>query len=226
MTQLSCFKTYDIRGRIDSEITTEIAWKIGKAFGLHTKARSVVVGGDCRLTSESFKMALANGLRDAGVDVIDIGMVGTEEIYFATSYLKLDGGIEVTASHNPIDYNGMKIVGRDSKPISCESGLNEIKLLAETLEIDESKTEFQGQYKKISLKQEYIDHILSFIDLSNLRPLKLVINSGNGSAGLVIDCLEKRFQEKSIPITIIKVHNDPDGTFPYGIPNPPLPECR
>ncbi|MDT3412775.1 phosphomannomutase CpsG [Kosakonia cowanii] len=226
MTQLSCFKTYDIRGRIDSEITTEIAWKIGKAFGLHTKARSVVVGGDCRLTSESFKMALANGLRDAGVDVIDIGMVGTEEIYFATSYLKLDGGIEVTASHNPIDYNGMKIVGRDSKPISCESGLNEIKLLAETLEIDESKTEFQGQYKKISLKQEYIDHILSFIDLSNLRPLKLVINSGNGSAGLVIDCLEKRFQEKSIPITIIKVHNDPDGTFPHGIPNPLLPECR
>lgn len=226
MTQLSCFKTYDIRGRIDSEITTEIAWKIGKAFGLHTKARSVVVGGDCRLTSESFKMALANGLRDAGVDVIDIGMVGTEEIYFATSYLKLDGGIEVTASHNPIDYNGMKIVGRDSKPISCESGLNEIKLLAETLEIDESKTEFQGQYKKISLKQEYIDHILSFIDLSNLRPLKLVINSGNGSAGPVIDCLEKQFQEKSIPITIIKVHNDPDGTFPHGIPNPLLPECR
>lgn len=226
MTQLSCFKTYDIRGRIDSEITTVIAWKIGKAFGLHAKARSVVVGGDCRLTSESFKMALANGLRDAGVDVIDIGMVGTEEIYFATSYLKLDGGIEVTASHNPIDYNGMKIVGRDSKPISCESGLNEIKLLAETLEIDESKTEFQGQYKKISLKQEYIDHILSFIDLSNLRPLKLVINSGNGSAGPVIDCLEKRFQEKSIPITIIKVHNDPDGTFPHGIPNPLLPECR
>ncbi|HCN4701865.1 TPA: phosphomannomutase CpsG, partial [Escherichia coli] len=153
MSKLSCFKTYDIRGRINHDITTEIAWKIGKAFGLYTKARSVVVGGDCRLTSESLKIALANGLREAGVDVIDIGMVGTEEIYFATSYLKLDGGIEVTASHNPIDYNGMKIVGRDSKPISCESGLYEIKLLAETLKIDESKNEFKGKYKRISLKQ-------------------------------------------------------------------------
>lgn len=226
MNQLSCFKTYDIRGRIDSELTPEIAWRIGKAFGMYTNAKRVVVGGDCRLTSESFKMALANGLRDAGVDVIDIGMVGTEEIYFATSYLNLDGGIEVTASHNPINYNGMKIVGKNSKPISCENGLNEIKKIAESIVIDSEKTEFQGQYKKISLKDEYVDHILSFIDFRNIRPLKLVINSGNGAAGPVIDSLEKRFKENNVPLTIIKLHHDADGTFPHGIPNPLLPECR
>lgn len=226
MDQLTCFKTYDIRGRIDSEITTDIAWKIGKAFGIYSNAKAVVVGGDCRLTSEPFKMAVANGLRDAGVDVIDIGMVGTEEIYFATSYLNLDGGIEITASHNPINYNGMKIVGKNSQPISCENGLYEIKEIAESIEIDANITNLKGKYNKISLKDEYVDHILSFIDLNNIKPLKIVVNSGNGSAGPVIDCLENRFQENNVPITIIKQHHDVDGTFPHGIPNPLLPECR
>ena len=226
MNELSCFKTYDIRGRIDDEMTPEVAWKIGKAFGLHTRAKSVVVGGDCRLTSESLKSALASGLRDAGVDVIDIGMSGTEEIYFATTYLNLDGGIEVTASHNPINYNGMKIVGRNSRPISCDNGLNEIKKIAETLQENTNDSISQGSYKKISLKNQYVDHILSFVDLEKIKPLKLVINCGNGAAGPVIDCLEKHFLEQKIPLTIVKLHHKPDGTFPHGIPNPLLPECR
>ena len=129
--ELTCFKAYDIRGKLGEELNTDIAYRIGRAFAQHTKAKKVVIGGDVRLTSEELKLALANGLMDGGTNVIDLGLCGTEHIYFATSHLNCDGGIVVTASHNPIDYNGMKLVRENSKPISGDTGLFDIKALAE-----------------------------------------------------------------------------------------------
>ncbi|OOL21393.1 phosphomannomutase, partial [Klebsiella aerogenes] len=193
--KLSCFKAYDIRGKLGSELNEDIAYRIGRAFGEYLKPKEVVLGGDVRLTSESLKLALAQGLQDASVDVIDIGLAGTEEIYFATSYLEVDGGIEVTASHNPLDYNGMKLVRESSKPISGDTGLRHIQILAEENSFKPVLSDCRGSYKKISIQEAYIDKILSYIDFSNFsRPLKLVFNSGNGAAGHVIDAIEERFK--------------------------------
>lgn len=228
MHPLTCFKEYDIRGKLGSEINDDIAYRIGRAFGQLFKPKNVVLGGDVRLTSESLKMSLANGLQDAGVDVLDLGMVGTEEIYFATYHLGCDGGIEVTASHNPIDYNGMKLVGKGAKPISNDSGLSEIRSLVETegfSKHDVSASE-RGTYTLTSTLEAYVSHILSLIRLDTIRPLKLVINSGNGAAGHVIDAIEEKFIASNVPISIVKIHHSADGTFPNGIPNPLLPECR
>jgi phosphomannomutase len=226
MSKLTCFKAYDIRGRLGEELNEDIALRIGRAYGELLKPKTVVLGGDVRLTSESLKQALANGLQDAGVDVLDIGVSGTEEIYFATWYLGVDGGIEVTASHNPMDYNGMKLVREGARPISGDTGLLDIQLLAERNSFDLRDKSQRGGYKKISLVDAYIDHILSYVDISCIKPLKLVINSGNGAAGPVIDAIEQRCKSLNIPLTFIKVHNTPDGNFPNGIPNPLLPECR
>lgn len=227
MKTLTCFKAYDIRGQLGSELNEDIAYRIGRAFGEYLKPKTIVVGGDVRLTSESLKMALAEGLMDAGSDVLDIGLSGTEEIYFATFHLGVDGGIEVTASHNPMDYNGMKLVRENAKPISGDTGLRDIQRLAEENDFavpDQSK---KGSYKKISILNGYIDHLMGYIDFKNFtRPLKLAINSGNGAAGHVIDEIEKRFKAAQVPIEFIKVHHHPDGNFPNGIPNPLLPECR
>jgi len=228
MHPLTCFKEYDIRGKLGSEINDDIAYRIGRAFGQLFKPKNVVLGGDVRLTSESLKMSLANGLQDAGVDVLDLGMVGTEEIYFATYHLGCDGGIEVTASHNPIDYNGMKLVGKGAKPISNDSGLSEIRALVETegFSKHDVPASERGTYTLTSTLEAYVSHILGLIRLETIRPLKLVINSGNGAAGHVIDAIEERFIACNVPISIVKVHHDADGTFPNGIPNPLLPECR
>ncbi|HBV4559728.1 TPA: phosphomannomutase CpsG, partial [Klebsiella aerogenes] len=147
---LTCFKAYDIRGRLGDELNEDIAYRIGRAYGEYLKPKTMVLGGDVRLTSESLKLALANGLQDAGADVLDIGLSGTEEIYFATSYLNVDGGIEVTASHNPMDYNGMKMVRKGSQPISGDTGLNEIKELAEKNKFEAVKGNARGNYKKVS----------------------------------------------------------------------------
>ncbi|EEQ12399.1 Phosphomannomutase [Yersinia mollaretii ATCC 43969] len=226
MSKLTCFKAYDIRGRLGDELNEDIAYRIGRAYGEFAKPKKVVVGGDVRLTSENLKLALSKGLQDAGTDVFDIGLSGTEEMYFATFHLGVDGGIEVTASHNPIDYNGMKLVREDSRPISGDTGLLDIQYLAEQNEFPIVDSNKIGSYKKISILDEYIDHLISYISPPNFKPLKLVINSGNGAAGHVIDALEKRFSELTIPITLIKINHEPDGTFPNGIPNPLLPECR
>jgi phosphomannomutase len=229
MEKLTCFKAYDIRGQLGSELNNDIAYRIGRAYGQFLKSendseKTVVVGGDVRLTSEELKLALTNGLIDAGVHVTDIGLTGTEEIYFATFHLGVDGGVEVTASHNPMDYNGMKLVREGSKPISGDTGLREIQTLAEKNEFVD--VEVKGNYKKVSLLQEYVDHLMGYITPANIKPMRLVINSGNGAAGHVIDELEKRFVQRNIPLEIIKVHHEEDGNFPNGIPNPLLPECR
>lgn len=224
MAKLTCFKAYDIRGQLGEELNTEIAYRIGRAFGLHLKPKVVVIGGDIRLSSNELKLALAEGLMDSGVDVIDIGMTGTEEVYFATQFLGTDGGIEVTASHNPINYNGMKLVRENAKPISGDTGLRDIQALAEACNFpDVSK---RGSIRKLSNLSAYVEHLMTYVNPKNIKPLKLVVNSGNGAAGHVIDEIERQFEMLGIPIQLIKVHHEEDGSFPNGIPNPLLPECR
>lgn len=224
---LTCFKAYDIRGKLGEELNEDIAYRIGRAYGEYLKPKKIVLGGDVRLTSEALKLALANGLQDAGTNVFDIGLSGTEEIYFATSYLGVDGGIEVTASHNPMDYNGMKLVREDSKPISGDTGLRDIQRLAEENNFPEVDEVTKGGYEKISVLEAYVDKLFSYVDLKNFDcSIKLVINSGNGAAGHVIDAIESRFKKAELPIELIKIHHQPDGTFPNGIPNPLLSECR
>lgn len=218
---LTCFKAYDIRGKLGDELNEDIVYRIGRAYAQFLKPKSVVVGGDVRLTSKTLKSALSNGLRDEGVDVIDIGMAGTEEIYFATSYLKTDGGIEITASHNPIDYNGMKLVRANSKPISGDTGLNDIKRLAEDNNFAPVNFAARGGIRELSTLDAYVQHLLSYIDVAQLKPLRLVVNAGNGAAGHVIDAIEKY-----LPFEFIKINHEPDGTFPNGIPNPLLVENR
>ena len=226
MTELTCFKAYDIRGQLGTELDEEIAYRIGRAYGQFLQPTNVVLGGDIRLTSESLKMALSEGIRDAGADVIDIGMVGTEEVYFATSYLEADGGIEVTASHNPIDHNGMKPIRSGSRPISSDTGLLDIKQLAEANDFSAVVTSARGSYRKVSILEPYLDHLFGYIDLTKIAPIKLVMNAGNGAAGHVVDAFEQRFQALNLPIKIIKINNEPDGTFPNGIPNPILHKNR
>jgi len=226
MTELRCFKAYDIRGQLGTELNEDIAYRIGRAYAEFLKPQTIVLGGDIRLTSEALKAALSDGIRDAGANVIDIGMVGTEEVYFATSHLKADGGIEVTASHNPIDYNGMKPIREGSRPISSDTGLLDIKRLAEANQFAPVDTAARGGYEKRSVLNEYLDHLLGYIDNEAIRPIKLVMNAGNGAAGHVVDAIETRFADLKLPIEIIKIFNEPAGTFPNGIPNPILHENR
>ncbi|MBP1128784.1 phosphomannomutase [Serratia sp. PL17] len=225
MEKLTCFKAYDVRGKLGEELNDDIAYRIGRAYGEFLKPKSIVLGSDVRLTSESLKLSLAKGLQDAGTDVIDIGMTGTEEVYFATSHLKADGGVEVTASHNPIDYNGMKLVREGSRPISGDTGLRAIQELAENNQFP-APSAVRGSYIRQDVLGAYVEHILSYVDVKNFKPLKLVINSGNGAAGHVIDAIETSLKALNAPLEFIKVHHQPDGRFPNGIPNPLLPECR
>ncbi len=222
--ELSCFKAYDVRGRIPDELNTDIAYSIGRAYAQVVEPKKVVVGHDIRLTSEDIKQALAQGLMDSGVDVYDIGQCGTEEIYFATFYADMDGGIAVTASHNPKDYNGMKFVREGSKPISGDTGLLDIKHLAEqnTFPYVTKK----GECFSLNTADAYVDHLLSYVDRSTLKPLKIVVNAGNGGAGAVIDRLETLSVEKALPFEFIKIHHEADGNFPNGVPNPLLEENR
>ncbi len=218
-TEITCFKPYDIRGRIPDQLNEEIAYRIGRAFVEYLKPKSVVVGYDIRLTSAELCAALTRGLTDSGADVINIGQCGTEEIYFATSHLQVDGGIVVTASHNPKDYNGMKLVREGSRPISGDTGLNDIKALAEANEFTEPPS--KGSVSEKDTRPAYIAHLLEYIDASQLKPLKIVCNAGNGGAGAIIDALESK-----LPVEFIKVHHEPDGHFPNGVPNPLLEENR
>jgi len=218
---LSCFKAYDIRGQLGTELNEDIAYRIGRAYAAFLLPKTVVVGGDMRLSTESLKAALSNGLRDGGVDVIDIGLCGTEEIYFATDHLKVDGGIMVTASHNPMDYNGMKLVREGARPISGDTGLGQIERLVRQNRFDADNTTGRGSFSTTSTLDAYIEHLLTYVDKTKLKPLKLVVNAGNGAAGHVIDALEPH-----LPFELIKVNHQADGNFPNGIPNPLLPENR
>ena len=224
MKKLSCFKAYDIRGKLGTELNEDIAYRIGRAYGQIYQPKTVVVGCDVRLTSEDLKQATIRGLNDAGVDVLDLGMTGTEEVYFGAFHLDVQGGIEITASHNPMDYNGMKLVRENARPISADTGLKDIQALAENNEFAEVTS--QGTTKKYNILPEFVDHLMSYIDPAKIRPMKLVVNAGNGAAGHVIDAIEIKFKELNIPVEFIKIHHEADGNFPNGIPNPILIENR
>jgi phosphomannomutase len=223
-SKISCFKAYDIRGKLGKQLNEDVAYRIGRAFAQHTQAKTVVVGGDIRLSSHELKNALSQGLMDGGSHVIDLGLAGTEHIYFATSYLQCHGGIVVTASHNPIDYNGMKLVREGSKPISGDSGLFDIQALAEQNNF--SAVTERGSLTETNISQAYTEHLLTYIDTKNISPLKLVVNAGNGAAGPALDAIEQAFNRLAVPVEFIKIHHQPDGTFPNGIPNPLLVENR
>lgn len=216
---ITCFKAYDIRGRIPDQLNEDIAYRIGRAFVEYLTPKTVVVGYDIRLTSKELCDALTEGLTDGGADVINIGQCGTEEVYFATSHLGVDGGIVVTASHNPKDYNGMKLVRDNSKPISGDTGLNDIRELAEKNQFADVSN--KGSVSEQDTKPAYIEHLLGYVDTASLKPLKIVCNAGNGGAGPVIDLLEAH-----LPFEFIKVHHQADGNFPNGVPNPLLEENR
>lgn len=216
---LACFKAYDVRGRIPDEINEDIAYRVGRAFAEYLKPKTVVVGYDIRLTSQQMCESLTEGLTDGGVNVLNIGKCGTEEIYFATSHLNTDGGICVTASHNPKDYNGMKFVRAESKPISGDTGLKDIERLAH--ENNFPAVTNKGSVEQIDCAPAYIDHLKTYVDIDQLKPLKIVCNAGNGGAGHVIDKIES-----SLPFEWVKVHHEADGNFPNGVPNPLLEENR
>jgi phosphomannomutase/phosphomannomutase/phosphoglucomutase len=219
MTILPCFKAYDIRGRLPDELNEDIAYRIGRAYAAYLRPGRVVVGRDVRLGSAALCDALAAGLMDGGAEVFDIGLCGTEEIYFATFAEDMDGGIMVTASHNPMDYNGMKLVRQGARPISGDSGLHAIQELAQGNQF--TPVAKSGTRVALETRPRYIEHLLGYIDRQQLRPLKVVVNAGNGCAGPVLDQLERH-----LPFEFIKVHHEPDGSFPNGIPNPLLPENR
>ena len=213
MTEITCFKAYDARGRVPEELNEEIAYRIARAYADFVQPKRITVGRDIRLSSAGLTQAVTRGLVDSGVDVVDIGVGGTELVYFATFHDKLDGGIMVTASHNPPDYNGMKFVREESRPISADTGLKEIRALAE--KNDFGPADRQGSVSQRDIFSDYIDHLLSYVDVEKLSPLKIVVNAGNGGAGPIVDLLEPH-----LPFEFIKLHHEPDGTFPNGVPNP------
>ena len=214
---LTCFKAYDVRGRMPDQLNEAIAYRIGRAYADYVKPRRVAVGQDMRLSSPALAKALMDGLMAQGVDCDDIGLCGTEEVYFATFHEKLDGGIMVTASHNPPDYNGLKFVREDARPLSGDSGLPEIQALAEADRFVAAAT--PGTTRTLAVRPAYVEHLLRFVDRAALKPLRLVVNAGNGCAGPVFDALAAH-----LPFEVIRLNHEPDGRFPNGVPNPILPE--
>jgi len=219
MEKITCFKAYDVRGRIPDQLNEDIAYRIGRAYAAFLRPENVVVGEDIRLSSPGLRAALVSGLTDSGVNVKNLGLCGTEAVYFATDHFGFDGGIMVTASHNPMDYNGLKFVREGSRPISGDTGLEDIRLLAEKNEFAPAET--KGSVESIEWKNAYIDNLQGYINTDELKPLKVVVNAGNGGAGEMVDLLEKH-----LPFEFIKINHEADGNFPNGIPNPILPDNR
>lgn len=217
---MKCFKAYDIRGRVPDELNDEIAYRLGRAFAQTVGEGPVVVGYDIRRDSPGFAAAIIRGLNDEGRDAIDIGLCGTEEVYFQTFHRGSAGGIMVTASHNPIDYNGMKLVREGARPISGDTGLRDIERLVEDGVFGQPHAR-RGAATRDHDKSAYIEHLLGYIDPAAMRPLKVVVNAGNGGAGPVLDLLAKR-----LPLQFLRINHEPDGSFPNGIPNPLLPGNR
>jgi len=218
MTNLNSFKAYDIRGRIPDELNESLAYDVGRAYCAFVQPRRVAVGYDIRLSSPQLAAALKRGLLESGCDVLDIGLWGTEGAYFATFAENLDGGIMVTASHNPPDYNGMKLVREQARPISGDTGLMQMRSLIEAQSLP-PKAARAGVERPLDLRAKYLNHLLGYVDRARLRKLKVVVNAGNGGAGLIIDQIEP-----FLPFEFVKVNHQPDGTFPNGIPNPMLVE--
>jgi phosphomannomutase len=220
MSTLSCFKAYDVRGRVPDELNEALAYEIGQAYSALVAPKRVAVGRDIRHSSVPLQAALMRGLTDSGVEVSDIGLCGTEGVYFATFAQKFDGGIMVTASHNPPDYNGMKFVREGSRPISADTGLKDMQRLIEERLLP-AKSPRGGTVRSLDTSKTYIRHLLTYVDVKKLESLKVVVNAGNGGAGLVIDAIEPH-----LPVQFVKINHEADGSFPNGVPNPMLEENR
>ncbi|WP_249676769.1 phosphomannomutase [Pseudomonas abieticivorans] len=215
-----CFKAYDIRGQVPEQLNEDIAYRIGRSLVAELQGKSFVVGQDMRLESPPLATALMRGITDAGANVIDIGLCGTEEVYFATSHYKVDGGVMITASHNPKGYNGMKLVKAESRPISGDTGLDAIRLRVEQGSLGDEALS-KGEVRQAFDKTAYIDHLLTYVDVAALKPLKILADPGNGAAGPVLKLLAAR-----LPLQWVLINEEPDGHFPNGVPNPLLPENR
>ena len=216
----TAFKAYDIRGKFPDEVNEELAYRIGRVFPTLFNAKKVAVGHDIRLSGPAIQKALELGLTEMGCEVIDIGQCGTEMIYFTTAHLNLDGGIMITASHNPKEYNGLKLVRKEARPISADTGLKDIEAKVMAADLG-TPAAVPGKIIEVDIMKDYVDHLMTYINPKVLKPLKIVLNSGNGAAGPIVDELEKR-----LPFKFVKVHNNPDGNFPNGVPNPILQENR
>lgn len=226
MVTLTCFKTYDIRGRLGVDLDAAIAYRIGRGFARALGARRVVLGRDARHSSAALSAAVAAALVAEGAEVLDLGLAGTEEMYFATSHFAADGGICVTASHNPMDYNGMKMVRAGSAPLAADTGLAAIRALAEADTFGPARP--GGALRDVGpeARAAYVERVLSFLDTGALRPLRILVNAGNGAAGPSFDALAAELARRGAPLTFVRLHHEPDGRFPNGIPNPLLPENR
>ena len=220
-SRLTCFKSYDVRGRLGVDLDPAIAYRIGRAFAAIMAPGTSVTGRDIRDSSPALQAALNEGLMDGGSDVIDIGLCGTEEVYFATSHFGAGGGLMVTASHNPIDYNGIKLVRAESRPVSGDNGLNEIHDLAASAAFPGA---VRGTLRREDPRAAYVGRVLSFIDAGKLRPLTILVNAGNGAAGPTFDAIAEGLAAKGAPLSFVRIHHAPDSHFPNGIPNPLLTE--
>ena len=220
---LTCFKAYDIRGKLGAELNPAIATRVGRAFAETLGARRVVVGRDCRASSEVLALAVVEGLLAAGCEVFDLGLAGTEEMYFATTHLDADGGIEVTASHNPMDYNGMKMVKAGSAPLDPATDMAAVRALAESEAFAPARSGGTVVQDRTT-RAAYVDRVLSFVDIAALRPLHVLVNAGNGTAGPTFDAIAEELDRRGAPLRFTRMHHDPDGSFPNGIPNPLLAE--
>ncbi len=220
MDKIPSFKAYDIRGKYPSELNNDLVYKTGRAYAKLLKTKTVVIGHDVRKSSPELINALAEGLTDAGSDVINLGLCGTEMIYFAVPFLDADGGIMITASHNPPDYNGLKFVKKHSLPMGYDSGLSDVEQMILKNDLGE-KSSKKGSVIQKDIMKEFINNLQRFYNSDKIDPLKVVVNAGNGCVGPALDALEK-----FLPIKMIKVHYDPDSEFPNGVPNPLLPENR
>ncbi len=226
MSALGCFKAYDIRGRLGVDLDEGIAYRIGRAFARALDARTVVLGRDIRASSEALAARVAEGLGDEGCRVLDLGLSGTEEMYAATSHFGADGGICVTASHNPMDYNGMKMVRQGSAPLDAASGLARIRELAEAEDFGAARPGGAVMPVAEEARRAYVERVLSFVEVEALKPLKILVNAGHGAAGPTFDAIAARLEALGAPLSFERMHHAPDGTFPAGIPNPLLPENR
>lgn len=216
MEKIASFKAYDIRGKVPAELNEELAYNLGRGLTKHLSCTTAVIGHDVRISSQPLSDALAKGFTDSGVNVIDIGLCGTEMIYFATSFLGTEAGVMITASHNPPEYNGMKVVKKDSVPVGYESGLQEVEqiiLQKDFLPLAEIK----GTVTKQDITKEFIANLDKFFDVKKLKSMKVVVNAGNGCVGPILNILEP-----NLPCEMIKLFIEPDATFPNGVPNPML----
>ena len=223
MITTKAFKAYDIRGVVPTEVNEELAYRLGRALAFFLKADHLVIGHDIRLSGPSLTKAAVEGMRDAGASVWDLGQCGTEMMYFATAHLKADGGMMVTASHNPKEYNGMKLVRKEARPISADTGLKDLAAMVELEDFEEKipKAAKRGDYEEVNIVPSYVEHLLSYIDVAKIQPLKIVANPGNGGAGPIVKELAKH-----LPCQFVYVNDEPDGNFPNGVPNPLLPGNR